>query len=111
MASLVKESVANIVAQQAEVGLDIINDGEQYKTGWSGYIRDRLSGFEFRDVPAGRGNMERGTERVKGDYDRYFADQAETGAPRPPDRWSAPAPSATPARPRSRRTWTTSRPL
>ena len=76
MAALVKESVANIVREQAEVGLDIINDGEQYKTGWSGYIRDRLSGFEFRDVPQGRGNMERGTERVKGDYDRYFEDQA-----------------------------------
>ena len=76
MAALVKESVANIVREQADVGLDIINDGEQYKTGWSGYIRDRLGGFEFRDVPAGRGNMERGTERVKGDYDRYFANQA-----------------------------------
>ena len=74
MANLVKESVANIVRQQADVGLDIINDGEQYKTGWSGYIRDRLSGFEFREVATGGGNMERGTERVKGDYERYFAD-------------------------------------
>ena len=111
MAALVKESVANIVREQAEVGLDIINDGEQYKTGWSGYIRDRLSGFEFRDVPAGRGNMERGTERVKGDYDRYFANQAGNRGAAPAGRWSAPAPSATPARPRSRRTWTTSRPL
>lgn len=76
LSALVKESVAGIVRQQAEVGLDIINDGEQYKTGWSGYIRDRLSGFEFLDVPQGAGNMERGTERVKGDYHRYFEDQA-----------------------------------
>ncbi|MDE2969827.1 MAG: methionine synthase, partial [Chloroflexota bacterium] len=75
-AALVKQSVADIVRQQAEVGLDIVNDGEQYKTGWSGYIRDRLGGFEFLDVQPGAGNMERGTERVKGDYDRYFADQA-----------------------------------
>ena len=50
LAALVTDSVAGIVRQQAEVGLDIINDGEQYKTGWSGYIRDRLGGFEFRDV-------------------------------------------------------------
>lgn len=76
LAILVKQSVADIVRQQAEAGLDIINDGEQYKTGWSGYIRDRLGGFEFLDVPPGAGNMERGTERAKGDYDRYFADQA-----------------------------------
>ena len=80
--ALVKDSVAQIVRRQAEVGLDIVNDGEQYKTGWSSYIRDRLSGFEFRDVPPGAGNMERGTERIKGDYDRYFADMARnrTGA-------------------------------
>ncbi len=80
LAALVKNAVADIVRQQAEVGLDIINDGEQYKTGWSGYIRDRLGGFEFRDVPPGAGNMERGTERVKGNYEGYFADQARTRA-------------------------------
>jgi 5-methyltetrahydropteroyltriglutamate--homocysteine methyltransferase len=76
LAARVKSSVMDIVKQQADVGLDIINDGEQAKTGWSGYIRDRLAGFEFRDVAAGGGNLERGTERGKGDYEGYFADQA-----------------------------------
>ena len=76
LAARVKSSVIDIVKQQADVGLDIINDGEQAKTSWSGYIRDRLGGFEFKDVEPGSGNMERGTERSKGDYDGYFADQA-----------------------------------
>lgn len=41
----VAEAVASIVRQQAETGIDIIDDGEMSKPGYSTYIADRLSGF------------------------------------------------------------------
>jgi len=40
------QAVAEVVRRQCEVGLDIINDGEQSKTGFALYVRDRLTGFD-----------------------------------------------------------------
>ena len=45
LARLTRQAVAAIVRRQAEVGVDIINDGEMSKPGYSTYIADRLSGF------------------------------------------------------------------
>ena len=42
---LTREAVRDIVRRQAEVGIDIVNDGEMSKPGYSTYIADRLSGF------------------------------------------------------------------
>jgi 5-methyltetrahydropteroyltriglutamate--homocysteine methyltransferase len=47
-ARVLKASVTEIVKKQAEVGLDIINDGEFGKESWANYIIRRLSGFEVR---------------------------------------------------------------
>lgn len=41
-------SVAEIVAQQAKAGIDIVNDGEFGKSGWANYILERTTGFEPR---------------------------------------------------------------
>ena len=38
-------AVAAIVKRQAEAGVDVINDGEMSKPGYSTYVADRLSGF------------------------------------------------------------------
>jgi 5-methyltetrahydropteroyltriglutamate--homocysteine methyltransferase len=46
-------AVADIVKKQIACGLDIINDGEQGKSNFSRYARDRLSGFIEREVKAG----------------------------------------------------------
>src|SRR5215471_4970898 len=40
-----REAVRGIVKRQAETGIDIINDGEMSKPGYSTYVADRLSGF------------------------------------------------------------------
>jgi 5-methyltetrahydropteroyltriglutamate--homocysteine methyltransferase len=40
--------VAGVVAQQAAAGLDVVNDGEFGKSGWSGYALARVTGFEVR---------------------------------------------------------------
>jgi 5-methyltetrahydropteroyltriglutamate--homocysteine methyltransferase len=42
---LTREAVSDIVRRQAEVGVDIVNDGEMSKPGYSTYVADRLSGF------------------------------------------------------------------
>jgi 5-methyltetrahydropteroyltriglutamate--homocysteine methyltransferase len=41
-------AVADIVRRQVEVGVDIVDDGEVSKPGYSTYIVDRLSGFSGR---------------------------------------------------------------
>ena len=41
----VRAAVAEVVRKQAGVGVDIVNDGEMGKIGYSTYVKDRLSGF------------------------------------------------------------------
>jgi len=42
----VKSAVHEIVTQQAATGIDIVNDGEMSKVGYSTYVTERLTGFE-----------------------------------------------------------------
>lgn len=42
----IEQAVFDVVRNQVESGIDVVNDGEQSKTGFSNYIRDRLTGFE-----------------------------------------------------------------
>ena len=42
----VRDAVAEMVRKQVDAGVDIINDGEMSKPGYSTYVKDRLSGFE-----------------------------------------------------------------
>src|SRR5665213_1254837 len=46
--STLKKSVAAVVKQQADSGIDIVNDGEFGKMSWANYILGRLSGFDIR---------------------------------------------------------------
>ena len=41
----VRRAVADVVRMQVEAGVDIVNDGEQGKVGYSTYVRHRLTGF------------------------------------------------------------------
>ncbi len=48
-----KESVAEVVHKQAEIGVDVVSDGEFGKAvSWNQYVIERLSGFELRPIPA-----------------------------------------------------------
>src|SRR6476620_2431547 len=50
----VHAAVDAIVRQQAEVGIDIVDDGEQSKPGFVAYVLDRVGGFTPReDMPDG----------------------------------------------------------
>jgi 5-methyltetrahydropteroyltriglutamate--homocysteine methyltransferase len=48
LAARVRSSVRDVVHKQAEVGIDIPSDGEYGKPSFSGYVNERLSGFERR---------------------------------------------------------------
>jgi len=42
----VDEGVADAVAKQFEIGIDVINDGEQGRVQYATYVKDRLTGFD-----------------------------------------------------------------
>jgi methionine synthase II (cobalamin-independent) len=45
-----ERAVADVVKQQAEIGIDIVSDGEFGKNvSWSRYVLERLSGFRGKD--------------------------------------------------------------
>ena len=52
LAMRVRSAVAEAVQRQAEVGVTVLNDGEQGKPGYSTYMKDRLTGFEGESTAA-----------------------------------------------------------
>ena len=48
----VREAVAECVRRQTECGIDIVCDGEQSKSGFFTYVRERLDGFEAAPAAA-----------------------------------------------------------
>ena len=48
-----KEAVAAVVAKQASLGIDVVDDGEFSKRGFSVYANERLAGYEARPKPRG----------------------------------------------------------
>jgi 5-methyltetrahydropteroyltriglutamate--homocysteine methyltransferase len=51
--ALLSRSVDDVVRRQAEVGIDLVSDGEFGKTiSWSRYILERLDGFQDRPDPS-----------------------------------------------------------
>lgn len=49
LAALVRGGVAEIVAKQAEIGIDVVNDGEFSKASFVTYARERLGGLSPRE--------------------------------------------------------------
>ncbi|HEY7466565.1 MAG TPA: cobalamin-independent methionine synthase II family protein [Dehalococcoidia bacterium] len=45
---LLRRVVPDVVRRQVETGIDVVNDGEYGKPSWTGYIHQRLGGFEAR---------------------------------------------------------------
>ncbi|HEY4686553.1 MAG TPA: hypothetical protein VII57_10965, partial [Dehalococcoidia bacterium] len=53
LARRLRESVADVVRKQVEVGMDSVNDGEFGKTNFTYYVRERLGGCESRSIAPG----------------------------------------------------------
>ena len=61
-----KSSVAEVVREQADVGIDVVSDGEFGKSiSWSQYVLERLGGFERRPIKPGANPFMRGVDREK----------------------------------------------
>jgi 5-methyltetrahydropteroyltriglutamate--homocysteine methyltransferase len=76
-ASALTQAVSEVVRKQAEVGIDIVNDGEFGKSSWTGYLTERLGGFEARSVPPG-GQLLRGKDFS--DFAEFYADATRAQA-------------------------------
>src|SRR5262249_6124955 len=46
-----RSAVLDIVRKQAEIGLSVINDGEQGRADYTIYVKDRLTGFSGESTP------------------------------------------------------------
>jgi 5-methyltetrahydropteroyltriglutamate--homocysteine methyltransferase len=68
------DSVNAVVGKQADVGVDVISDGEFGKAiSWSQYALERLSGFERRPVLQGGANpFARGADRAR--FREFYAE-------------------------------------
>jgi 5-methyltetrahydropteroyltriglutamate--homocysteine methyltransferase len=68
-----------VVRQQAEVGIDIVSDGEFGKNvSWSRYVLERLSGFEER--AGGVGSIKATAGKDHRDFAEFYAEfEAEKG--------------------------------
>ena len=75
-AACLKESVAQVIRQQADVGIDVVSDGEFGKSiSWSQYALERLSGFEQRPIAPGANPLARGADRAR--FPEFYAELDE----------------------------------
>jgi 5-methyltetrahydropteroyltriglutamate--homocysteine methyltransferase len=79
------EAVAETVKTQADLGIDIVSDGEQSKISFQAYAADRLSGVESITPEPG----ERRT-RENMAFPTFYRDGAHSGSARP--RWACTGP-------------------
>src|SRR5687768_5181586 len=62
-AETLRHAVREVVRQQADVGVDVVNDGELGKSGWTNYLVERLGGFEARPIAPGQSLLAAGQDR------------------------------------------------
>ncbi len=74
------QSVKNVVARQAEAGVDVVSDGEFGKgISWSQYVLERLSGFERRPIAGGGNPFAKGADRLR--FADFYAELDAKDAP------------------------------
>ena len=81
-----RRAVADVVQRQRAAGIDVVNDGEQGKTGFFAYIAQRLSGYEPRPRRGTLDKFRPEIEEFPEYYEQYFQ-RAMTGG------MAVPAPS------------------
>jgi 5-methyltetrahydropteroyltriglutamate--homocysteine methyltransferase len=72
-AKCLRDAVAEVVRQQAAIGIDVVSDGEFGKAiSWAQYALFRLGGFERRPFSAGKNPFARGLDRAR--FAEFYAD-------------------------------------
>ena len=68
-----KQSIADVVSRQADIGVDVVSDGEFGKAiSWNQYVVERLSGFELRAIPPGYRPGIPGADRTR--FKEFYAE-------------------------------------
>ncbi len=65
----VRRAIDEIVRQQADTGIDVVDDGEHSKVNWMAYARARLSGLEEIDSPPTFRGATRDSRAFPGTYE------------------------------------------
>ncbi len=86
LAGITRRAVADVVRKQADNGVDVVDDGEQSKSGFYAYLAQRLGGLEVR--PSARLD-DRSPWRVELDafpeyYKEYLGDKNRMSVQMPP---------------------------
>jgi 5-methyltetrahydropteroyltriglutamate--homocysteine methyltransferase len=79
LSARVSGAVAEVVRTQAEVGLDVVNDGEFSKSSWGAYFRSRLTNVEAR--PGQRSTPGLIYEREEQRFPDWFSSARDGGGP------------------------------
>src|SRR5919202_2803424 len=81
LATQLPAAVADVVQRQIECGIDVVNDGEMSKPGFSEYVRERIRGFEVREFAPGEGPPRRSISgRDQDEFADYFATRSGRAA-------------------------------
>ena len=79
----VETAVKDVVRRQAEIGIDVVTDGEQGKPSFQAYVTERLAGFESRPGGERAGTWTGTRERLA--FPEYYNEQQEVqGVPLTP---------------------------
>ncbi len=73
LARRVSQAVSDVVRKQADLGIDIINDGEHSKSGYGAYTPTRLTGFSLRPELRERSRPSRDYLAFPAVYDEFRA--------------------------------------
>jgi 5-methyltetrahydropteroyltriglutamate--homocysteine methyltransferase len=68
----VTAAVDECVARQLDAGLDVINDGEQRKSGFTSYLVERIAGFDTLPRTPNLTSISREVDEFPEYYERYF---------------------------------------
>jgi 5-methyltetrahydropteroyltriglutamate--homocysteine methyltransferase len=72
-AKCLTDTVATVVREQADAGIDVVSDGEFGKSiSWSQYVLERLGGFESRPPATGHDPYAYGADRQK--FQEFYAE-------------------------------------
>jgi 5-methyltetrahydropteroyltriglutamate--homocysteine methyltransferase len=76
-AATLRTSVADIVAKQRALGIDVVNEGEYTKGGdWLSYVEERFGGFEARPPGGAKSPIVQGKDREEfADFYQYASER------------------------------------
>jgi 5-methyltetrahydropteroyltriglutamate--homocysteine methyltransferase len=73
----IAQAAAEVVHEQAEIGLDVINDGEMGKSNWISYLYERTNGIESRPIELSRSTSNLPPSRDRQAFPGFYREHDE----------------------------------